>query len=64
MDETQRILIARLVERIESHPLTLHRRNSYLDQYARLRKDLLFSAPEDCDCGLDALLIEARAYIH
>ena len=57
-------MIIRLVRRIETAPYSLHRGASVpYDQCQRLRMGLAFSKPEDCDRGLDALLIEAREYI-
>jgi hypothetical protein len=50
------------VYEIEESPRTLHRDRGYSDRCLRLREGLAFTRPEDCDCGLDALLAEAHAF--
>jgi hypothetical protein len=57
-------LVRQLVERIERYPQTLHRYNAIYDCCGRLRqgKGLAFSTPDDCDCGLDKLLAQAREF--
>ena len=54
-------VVRRLVYRIEESRRTLHRNETYRDRCKRLQLGLAFSKPEDCDCGLDTLLAEARA---
>jgi hypothetical protein len=54
-------LVRRLTYAIEDSRLTLHRDRNRLDRCKRLQLGLAFSRPEDCDCGLDALLAEARS---
>jgi hypothetical protein len=60
-DEAVMDLVRRLVYEIEESPRTLHKDRGYSDRCLRLREGLAFTRPEDCDCGLDALLAEARA---
>jgi hypothetical protein len=55
-------LVRRLVYEIEESPRTLHKDRGYSDRCLRLREGLAFTRPEDCDCGLDALLAEAHAF--
>jgi hypothetical protein len=55
-------LVRRLVYEIEESPRTLHKDRGYSDRCLRLREGLAFTKPEDCDCGLDELLAEARAF--
>jgi hypothetical protein len=47
---------------IEESPRTLHKDRGFSDRCLRLREGLAFTKPEDCDCGLDALLAEAHAF--
>jgi hypothetical protein len=54
-------LIRKLVGRMEAGPRTLHRYSSPTSMCRRLRLGLGASSPEDCNCGLDALLAQARA---
>jgi hypothetical protein len=61
-DEAVVDLVRRLVYEIEDSPRTLHRDRGYSDRCLRLREGLAFTKPEDCDCGLDALLAEAHAF--
>lgn len=53
-----RELVARLIDRIERHPQTLHFYRARYDRCGRLQKGLEFSKPEDCNC-LD-LCLEAE----
>jgi hypothetical protein len=61
-DEAVVDLVRRLVYEIEESPRTLHKDRGYSDRCMRSREGLAFTRPEDCDCGLDALLAEARAF--
>jgi hypothetical protein len=62
-DETATMsLVRRLVYEIEESPRTLHKDRGYSDRCMRLKEGLAFTKPEDCDCGLDELLAEARAF--
>jgi len=45
---------------IEGADGTLHRSRPYQRRCARLAMGMLFSRPEHCDCGFDALLAEIR----
>lgn len=55
-------LVRQLVYRIEHSMLPLHRYGSPYDACYRLQHGLGFTRPEQCDCGLDALLAQARAF--
>jgi hypothetical protein len=55
-----RQLVRDLVERIENANFTLHWSGGWPHQCKRVVKGLSFSSPEDCTCGLDQLLEEAR----
>ena len=63
-DAQGRDIIARLLDRIERVTGTLHRApTSHLHKCTRPRMCMGFSKPEDCDCGLDELLAEARRFV-
>jgi hypothetical protein len=63
MAETNSVdLVRRLVERIETGTFTLHRSGSYLTRCRRVNEGIAQTEPEDCTCGLDALLAKARAF--
>jgi hypothetical protein len=53
-------VLRRLTYRIEDSRHTLHRDQTPRDRCKRLQLGLAFSKPEDCDCGLDELLAQAR----
>jgi len=61
-ESTVRDLVGRLVYRIEDARHTLHRDEIGSSRCMRLELGLVNSKPEDCDCGLDALLAEARLF--
>ena len=54
-------LVRQLVNRIETATFSLHRGGSYLTRCKRVTYGLDDTGPEDCTCGLDVLLAEARA---
>ena len=54
-------IIRMLVCRIEDADFSLHRDGNYVKRCQRIRMGLDQSTPEDCTCGLDALLAKARA---
>jgi hypothetical protein len=56
-------LVRRLTYRIEDAPRTLHLDEGPSHQCRRVLLGYAFSKPDDCTCGLDDLLAEARAFM-
>jgi hypothetical protein len=56
-------LIKRLVDRIETAMHPLHWSGGWPHRCKRIEMGTGFSKPEDCTCGLDPLLKEAKDYI-